>query len=107
MALGTRIAAVVPSTSAAMAPAPVASVAVAAPIVALSALESLGTGPALRGAVARVSLGIAAVPAAAPAAPAVALAAAKLLLAAGIAPKGSRLRLLAPEEALQPSEESA
>jgi hypothetical protein len=100
MALGAGIAAMVPAASAAMSPATVASVAVAAPVVAFTALESLGTGSPLRGAVARVPLGIAAVPASAPAAPAVALSAAKLLLAAGFAANGRRFRLRAGEEAL-------
>src|SRR5208282_4023648 len=104
VAFGAGIAAPVPSASAAVAPAP--SLAVAAAVVALAALEPLGTGPALRGAVARVPLGIAAEPASAPAAPAVALSAAVLEVAAGFAPDGRLLRLLAPEEALQPSEEA-
>ena len=90
-----------------MALAPVASMAVAALAVALAPLESLGTGSALGGAAAREPLRIAAVPAAAPAAPAVALSAAILVLAAGFAPDGRLVRLLAPEEALQPSKESA
>jgi hypothetical protein len=79
-------------------------VALAAAAVTFAALFALGPRGALGGALAPESLGIAAVAASAPVAPAVALAVAEWL-SGGLAPGRSRLRLLGPEEALQPSEE--
>ena len=72
---------------------------ISAAALAVAALESLGTGTALRGAAAVKSLGIA-MAASAPAAPAGAFTAAIFALAAWLAPCGDRLRLFGAEKAL-------
>jgi len=88
-----------------MAPAPMAAVLVSAAALVLAALRLAVAGQ--RGALPAVTLGVAAMPAAAAVAPAVALAVTERLAARGFAPDGRLCGLAGSKQALQPSEETS
>jgi hypothetical protein len=104
VAFGARLAAPVPSLSAAVAPA-AAAVAVSSAALALTALEALGTGSTLCGSIISETLRVASVAASAAVAATRAMAVVEWFTGA-LAGRGCDVGLLGAEETLQPAEES-